>query len=74
MSSKWQSCQWLFCGYASTLADPVPRNKQRGGPRTEQRAAPAPPQVGCYDGDTPQSDRAKIRKSARVVITNPDML
>ncbi len=27
-----------------------------------------------YDGDTPQSSRPRIRKSARLVITNPDML
>ena len=27
-----------------------------------------------YDGDTPQSARPGIRKSARIVITNPDML
>jgi DEAD/DEAH box helicase domain-containing protein len=27
-----------------------------------------------YDGDTPQSTRPRIRKSARIVITNPDML
>jgi DEAD/DEAH box helicase domain-containing protein len=27
-----------------------------------------------YDGDTPQSSRPRIRKSARIVITNPDML
>jgi DEAD/DEAH box helicase domain-containing protein len=27
-----------------------------------------------YDGDTPQSERAAIRKRANVVLTNPDML
>jgi DEAD/DEAH box helicase domain-containing protein len=27
-----------------------------------------------YDGDTPQSARPRIRKSARIVVTNPDML
>jgi DEAD/DEAH box helicase domain-containing protein len=27
-----------------------------------------------FDGDTPQEERAGIRKSARVVLTNPDML
>jgi DEAD/DEAH box helicase domain-containing protein len=27
-----------------------------------------------YDGDTPKSDRAKIRKQAAIVLTNPDML
>jgi DEAD/DEAH box helicase domain-containing protein len=29
---------------------------------------------GTYDGDTPRSARARIRKSAAVVLTNPDML
>jgi DEAD/DEAH box helicase domain-containing protein len=27
-----------------------------------------------YDGDTPQSARPKIRKTGRIIITNPDML
>jgi len=27
-----------------------------------------------YDGDTPQKDRAQIRKNARIILTNPDML
>jgi DEAD/DEAH box helicase domain-containing protein len=31
-------------------------------------------QVCPYDGDTPQSARAAIRKTARIVISNPDML
>ncbi len=30
--------------------------------------------VATYDGDTPQAARAKIRKDAHIVITNPDML
>ncbi len=29
---------------------------------------------GTYDGDTPRSSRAAIRKSASIVLTNPDML
>ncbi len=28
----------------------------------------------AYDGDTPQRDRARIRREARIVLTNPDML
>jgi len=28
----------------------------------------------CYDGDTPSSSRAKIRRKASVILTNPDML
>ncbi|HIE16963.1 MAG TPA: DEAD/DEAH box helicase, partial [Dehalococcoidia bacterium] len=27
-----------------------------------------------FDGDTPQSERAKIKRRARIVLTNPDML
>ncbi|MFN8441125.1 MAG: DEAD/DEAH box helicase [Caldilineaceae bacterium] len=30
--------------------------------------------VSAYDGDTPSSDRPQIRKNARIVLTNPDML
>lgn len=30
--------------------------------------------VATYDGDTPQHARAAIRRTARIVITNPDML
>lgn len=30
--------------------------------------------VGVYDGDTPKSQRAHIRRSANLVISNPDML
>ncbi|MEK9659880.1 MAG: DEAD/DEAH box helicase, partial [Chloroflexota bacterium] len=30
--------------------------------------------VAIFDGDTPQEERAGVRRSARVVFTNPDML
>lgn len=30
--------------------------------------------AAAYDGDTPSSARARIRKEARLIITNPDML
>lgn len=30
--------------------------------------------AGIYDGDTPQKDRPSIRKNARIVLSNPDML
>jgi len=30
--------------------------------------------VGTYDGDTPQAARSRLRKSAGVILTNPDML
>jgi len=29
---------------------------------------------GAYDGDTPRSARARLRKSASIILTNPDML
>ncbi len=31
-------------------------------------------QSAIYDGDTPQSQRASIRKNARLILSNPDML
>jgi len=30
--------------------------------------------AGIYDGDTPQAHRSSIRKNARIVLSNPDML
>lgn len=30
--------------------------------------------LGAYDGDTPQSSRIFLRKNARIIITNPDLL
>ena len=30
--------------------------------------------VGCYDGDTPQSQRSPLRKLGHIILTNPDML
>jgi len=37
-------------------------------------AQPANLSAAIYDGDTPQKDRPAIRKQARIVLTNPDML
>ncbi|MFN2194563.1 MAG: DEAD/DEAH box helicase [Anaerolineales bacterium] len=31
-------------------------------------------QIGVYDGDTPSGTRSAVRKQARILITNPDML
>lgn len=39
-----------------------------------QDLAPLDVRIGCYDGDTPQSQRGVIRRSAQVILTNPDML
>ncbi len=30
--------------------------------------------VAAFDGDTPRAERAEIRKSGRIILTNPDML
>ena len=30
--------------------------------------------MAIYDGDTPQKDRSAIRKNARIILSNPDML
>ncbi len=41
-----------------------------------QLTAPLPkqPPAATYDGDTPQHERAGIRRSARLLLTNPEML
>lgn len=31
-------------------------------------------QAGIYDGDTPASERSRIRKNANIILTNPEML
>lgn len=31
-------------------------------------------QAGIYDGDTPVNERSKIRSSANIILTNPDMI
>ncbi|MFN8500054.1 MAG: DEAD/DEAH box helicase [Anaerolineae bacterium] len=39
-----------------------------------QATLDAPVGAATYDGDTPTSARSRVRKSARVIVTNPDML
>ncbi|MEO8355940.1 MAG: DEAD/DEAH box helicase [Chloroflexota bacterium] len=36
--------------------------------------SPILPSSAIYDGDTPQKDRSAIRRNARIVLSNPDML
>lgn len=36
--------------------------------------APADVRVSTYDGDTPRAQRSAIRRSAHILLTNPDML
>jgi len=35
---------------------------------------PAPVTPATYDGDTPKGNRSRIRRSSRIVLSNPDML
>ncbi|MBI4236504.1 MAG: DUF1998 domain-containing protein, partial [Chloroflexi bacterium] len=35
---------------------------------------PRPPVLATYDGDTPAQERAAVRRSAEVLLTNPEML
>ncbi|MBP8293844.1 MAG: DEAD/DEAH box helicase, partial [Caldilineaceae bacterium] len=45
--------------------------------RLTDHLTPSPPHpltVAAYDGDTPTAERSRIRKTARIVLTNPDML
>ncbi len=39
-----------------------------------QALAPSDIRVATYDGDTPKSQRSAIRRSAQILLTNPDML
>ncbi len=39
-----------------------------------QSVLKAPVNAATYDGDTPTSARSRVRKTARVVVSNPDML
>ena len=41
---------------------------------THRSEAISPQAMATFDGDTPQDERANIRRQARVVLTNPDML
>ena len=41
---------------------------------TSRVEAISPEAMNTFDGDTPQNERAHIRKQARIVLTNPDML
>ncbi len=48
---------------------PYPRDSQ-----SSQKQPLSPIPIAIYDGDTPASARPAIRKQARLLITNPDML
>ena len=36
--------------------------------------APKHVEIGTYDGDTPPPERSRLRRSAQIILTNPDML
>lgn len=42
--------------------------------KLEELLPGSPIRFATYDGDTPQAQRSAIRKSAHVILTNPDML
>ncbi|TEU17701.1 MAG: DEAD/DEAH box helicase, partial [Dehalococcoidia bacterium] len=48
--------------------------KQILGETKELSQLLSPGAVATFDGDTPQNERANIRKRANIVLTNPDML
>lgn len=59
------------------LIRPLNEKPETGRPiRTTQYAARASSPLLCatYDGDTPGAQRAKIRDTARIILSNPDML
>ena len=47
---------------------------ERSNPSTLPSLAGQAVSTAIYDGDTPQSARSAIRKNARIVLSNPDML
>jgi DEAD/DEAH box helicase domain-containing protein len=68
LSERYSRALYLFPTKA--LAQDQLRNLQA-------LACPAllkPDEFATFDGDTPQAERAEIRKRARIILTNPDML
>lgn len=51
-----------------------PEFEPASGRETQARDPAAPILMAVYDGDTPSHARPKIRKNARLVLSNPDML
>jgi DEAD/DEAH box helicase domain-containing protein len=58
--------------------DQVANLKDEGGRMKDEKEHSSfifqPSSFAAYDGDTPQHARATIRQSARIVVSNPDML
>ena len=61
----------------------ISRQVDKGGKRLQVRDTSSPPLLlssaqpltcATYDGDTPSAQRAKVRDTARIILSNPDML
>jgi len=65
LQEKWSRALYLFPTKA------LAQDQLRG---LGELVSPLP--VGCatFDGDTPPEERSEIKRSARIVLTNPDML
>jgi DEAD/DEAH box helicase domain-containing protein len=66
------SARALYLFPTKALAQDQHNNLQVLGSYLTPDAWNLPPAI--YDGDTPQKDRSAIRKNARIVLSNPDML
>lgn len=68
----------LYLFPTKALAQDQVANLTADGRRMTENISPSsvfrPPPVSAYDGDTPQHLRASIRKIARIIVTNPDMV
>jgi DEAD/DEAH box helicase domain-containing protein len=68
----------LYLFPTKALAQDQVANLTEDGRRMTENISPSsvfrPPSVSTYDGDTPQHLRASIRKSARIIVSNPDMV
>jgi len=62
-------------GLLSALESPAAaRTPARGGGDPASLAPYHPLHPATYDGDTPKAQRPRVRRSARLLISNPDML
>lgn len=75
---KQPTARALYLYPTKALAQDQLRALQELGCAVEGRRVPKdetlPITVGTYDGDTPQTRRAKLRQGAQIILTNPDML
>jgi DEAD/DEAH box helicase domain-containing protein len=65
-----KSCRALYLFPTKALAQDQLRNmRQQFCPDLIQ-----PEECSTFDGDTPQAERSEIKKKARILFSNPDML